>query len=74
VELARFDEQSYQFGATHISNCFPFKYEPPSFLSMKIITSSKLQVTPSLVPPIAIIKLVSPLRGGTRLEIIPLPI
>jgi hypothetical protein len=31
VELARFDEQSYQFGATHISNCFPFKYEPPSF-------------------------------------------
>jgi hypothetical protein len=45
-----------------------------AFLSMKIITSSKVQVTPSLVPPIAIIKLVSPLRGGMSLEIIPLPV
>ncbi len=41
---------------------------------MEIGTNKKVLVTPSMVQPIAITKLVSPLRGGTCLKIIPLPV
>jgi hypothetical protein len=43
-----------------------------SFVFVKIGTSSKVLAMPSMVQPVA--KLVSPLRGGIGLEIIPLHI
>jgi len=50
---------------------FPdFKYEPPSFVYVEIGTNSRVLVTPFVVQPIT--KPISPLRGGTCLEIIPL--
>jgi hypothetical protein len=41
---------------------------------MEIGTSSRVPTTSSAVQHVAITKLVSPLKGGTCLEIIPLPI
>jgi hypothetical protein len=71
MELARSDEQNYQLELHAYRTVFlDFKCEPLSFASMEIGTSSKVLVTPSMVQPI--IKPVSPLRGGTCLEIIPL--
>jgi hypothetical protein len=59
--------------AASISNIFlDSKYKPLSFVSMEIKTSSKALATPSMVQHVATTKLVSPLRGGTCLEIIPL--
>jgi hypothetical protein len=73
MELAHFDEQSYLLKLQAYQTVFhDFKYEPPSFVFMEIGTSSKVPTTPFVVQPIT--KLVSPLRGGTSLEIIPLPI
>jgi len=41
---------------------------------MEIGTSSRVLAMPFVVQPIAITKLVSPVRGGIGLVIIPLPI
>ncbi len=71
MELARFDEQSYQLELqAYQTILLELKYKPLSFLSMQIGTNGKIIVTPSVVW--LVIKLVSPLRGGTRLKIIPL--
>jgi hypothetical protein len=71
MELARFDEQSYQLELQAYQTTFPsLKYKPPSFVSMEIGISNKIPTTPSVVQ--LVIKLVSPLRGGIGLEIIPL--
>jgi hypothetical protein len=51
---------------------FPnFKYKPLSFIFVEIGTNSKTLATPSMVQPIATSKLISPLRGGIGLKIIP---
>jgi hypothetical protein len=71
MEVVRFDEQSYQLGLQAYQTTFPdFKYESASFASMEIRTNSKVPTTPSMLQPIT--KLISPPRGGTCLEIIPL--
>jgi hypothetical protein len=70
-------EQVYQLELQVYQTTFPnFKYEPPSFVSTKIRSNNKTTTTttPFVVQPIVNVKLVSPLRGGTCLEIIPLPI
>jgi hypothetical protein len=41
---------------------------------MEIKTKNIILVTPSMVQLVTITKPISPLRGGTSLEIIPLPI
>jgi hypothetical protein len=75
MELAQSDEQSYLLELhAYQTAFFDFKYEHPSFVSVEIKTSNKVLATPSVVQPIAITKLVSPLRGGTCIEIKPLPV
>jgi len=71
MELACFNEQSYQLKVQAYQTAFPnFKYEPPSFVSMEIGTNNRVSVTPSMVQFVT--KLVSPFKGGTSLEVIPL--
>jgi hypothetical protein len=73
MELAHFDEQSYQLELQAYRTTFPdFKYKPLNFISMEIGTNSRVQTTPSMVQHIAITKLIGPLRGGTCFKIIPL--
>ncbi len=75
MELTHSDEQSYQLELhAYWTTFFDFKYKPPSFVFVEIRFSSKVLVTPSMVQPIAITKPINLLRGGTSLEIIPLPI
>jgi hypothetical protein len=70
LELAHSREQVYQLELQVYQITFPnFKSEPPSFVSVKIGTSSRT-TTPFVVQPIVSTKLVSPLRGETCLEII----
>jgi hypothetical protein len=70
MELARFNEQGYQLELHAYQTTFlDFKYEPPSFVFVEIITNSRILATPFVVQPIAITKLVSPLKVGTSLEI-----
>jgi hypothetical protein len=69
--LAHFDEHSYQLELQAYQTTFlDFKYEPPNFISVEIGTNNKIPITPFVVQHVT--KLVSPLRGGTCLEIIPL--
>jgi hypothetical protein len=71
MELTCFDEQSYQLELQAYQTVFPdFKYEPSSFVFVEIGTSSKILATSSVVQLIT--KPISPLRGGTCLEITPL--
>ncbi len=73
MELTYFDECNYQLKLqVYRIAFFDFKYEPPSFVCVEIGTSSKTPTTPYVVQRVAIIKPISPLRGGTSLEIIPL--
>ncbi len=73
MELTHFDEQGYQLELHTYQTIFlDFKSETPSFVSTKNKTSSRVISTPSMVQPIAITKLVNPLKGGISLEIIPL--
>ncbi len=73
MELARYDEQSYQLELHAYEIIFlDFKHKPPSFVFMEIGTNSRILVTPSMVQLVT--KLINPLRDGTSLEIIPLPI
>jgi hypothetical protein len=73
MELAHFDGQSYQLELHTYQIVFlDFKYEPPNFVYVEIRTNSRAPTTPSMVHPIASTKPISPLRGGTSLEIIPL--
>jgi hypothetical protein len=75
MELAHSHEQNYQLELhTYQIVCPNFKYEPPSFISMEIGTNSKVPTTPFAVQLVTIIKPVSPLKGGTSLEIISLAI
>jgi hypothetical protein len=70
MELAHFDEQGYQLElCTYQTTFLDFKYEPPNFVSIDNRTNSRVLSTPSMVQPIAITKLVNPLKGGTSLEI-----
>jgi hypothetical protein len=71
MELAHFDEQSYQLKRQAYQIVFPnFKYEPSSFVFVEIGTSSRVPTTPFMVQ--LVIKLVNALRGGTSLEFIPI--
>jgi hypothetical protein len=73
MELAHSDEQSYQLELhTHRTAFLDFKYEPPNFVYVEIKTNSKVPTTPSMVQHVAITKPISPLRGGTSFEIVPL--
>jgi hypothetical protein len=55
MELARFDEQSYQLELHAYWTTFPnFKYEPFSFVFVEIITNNKTPTTPSMVQHVAI--------------------
>jgi hypothetical protein len=73
MELMCVDKQSYQLELQAYQIVFlDFKYKPFSFVSMEIITIGKALATPSMVQHVAITKLISPLKGGTCLEIIPL--
>jgi hypothetical protein len=73
MELAHFDEQSYKLELhTYQTTLLDFKYKPPNFIYAEIKTNSKVPTTPSMVQLVAITKPISPLRGGTSLEIIPL--
>ncbi len=75
MELARSDEQNYQLELRAYWIIFPdFKYEPPSFIFVDIGTSRRAPTTPFVVQHVAITKPINPLKGGTSLEIIPLPI
>jgi hypothetical protein len=50
MELARFDEQSYQLELqAYQTILLELKYKPLSFLSMQIGTNGKIIVTPSVV-------------------------
>ncbi len=50
MELARSDEQSYQFELHAYQIGFPnFKYEPPSFIFVEIGISIKVPTTPYVV-------------------------
>ncbi len=72
MEVAHFNEQSYQLELHTYETAFPaFKYEPPNFVSMEIGTKNKVSTTPFVVQLVAITKPISPLRGGTSLKIIP---
>ncbi len=72
MELACSNDHSYQLELHAFQTIFPdFKYvKPPSFVYVEIGTSSTISAMPFVVQPIT--KLVSPLRGGMGLEIIPL--
>jgi hypothetical protein len=70
MELARFNEQGYQLELhTYQTTFLDFKYELPSFVFVEIRTNSRVLATPFVVQPIAITKLVSPLKARTSLEI-----
>jgi hypothetical protein len=63
MELVRFDEQSYQLELHAYRITFlDFKYEPLSFVSMEIGTSSRIPTMPFMVQ--LVIKLVRPLKDG----------
>jgi hypothetical protein len=50
MELAYFDEQSYQLELQAYQTIFlDFKYKPLSFVYMEIGTNGRILVTPSLV-------------------------
>jgi hypothetical protein len=50
MELAHFNEHSYQLELQAYQTAFhDFKYEPLSFVSMEIGTSSKVPITPYVV-------------------------
>ncbi len=71
MELVHSNEQNYQLELQAYQIDFPnFKYKPPSFIFVEIGTSSRVPTTPFVVQPFT--KLISPLKGGTCLEIIPL--
>ncbi len=73
MELVCSNEQNYQLELQAYQIVFlDFKYEPLSFVSVEIGTSNKVPTTPSMVQPVT--KLFSPLKGGTCLGIIPLPV
>jgi hypothetical protein len=75
MELARFDEESYQLELHAYQTAFlDFKYKLPNFVSTEIGTSNRAPTTPFVVQLVAITKPISPLRGGTSLKIIPLPV
>jgi len=75
MELVRSKEQSYQLELHTYRIVFPnFKYKPLSFVSIEIIINSKVPPMPFRVQLIANTKPFSPLKGGTCLNIIPLPI
>jgi hypothetical protein len=50
-----------------------FKYEPLNFVFVEIRASNRVLIKPFMVQPVAITKLVNPLRDGIGLKIIPLP-
>jgi hypothetical protein len=58
--------QAYQIAFPH------FKYKPLSFVLVEIGTSNRAPTTPFVVQHVATTKLISPLRGGIGLKIIPL--
>jgi hypothetical protein len=73
MELAHFDEHAYKLELlAYQTTLLDFKYEPLSFVSMEIGTNSRVLATPFVVQLIVITKPISPLRGITCLEIIPL--
>jgi hypothetical protein len=73
MELVHSDEQSYQLNLQAYQIVFPdFKYKPSSFVFVEIGTNSRVPTMPFMVQLVT--KLVNPLRGGTCLEIIPLPV
>jgi hypothetical protein len=75
MELVCSNEQSYQLELHAYQTTFlDFKYEPSNFIFVEIETTSKIPTMPSVVQLVAITKLINPRRGGTCLEIIPLPI
>ncbi len=68
MELAHFDEQSYQLELHAYWTAFlDFKYEPPNFVSMGIGTSYRIPTMPFVIQLVAITKPVSLLKGGTCL-------
>jgi hypothetical protein len=70
MELAHFNEQSYQFELQAYKIAFPyFKYKPLSFVFVEIGTNSKVPTLPSMVQLVT--KPISPLRGGTILKSCP---
>jgi hypothetical protein len=73
MELAHFDEHAYKLEwLAYQTTLLDFKYGPLSFVSMEIGTNSRVLATPFVVQLIVITKPISPLRGITCLEIIPL--
>jgi hypothetical protein len=73
MELARLDEESYQLELHAYQTAFlDFKYKLPNFVSTEIGTSNRAPTTPFVVQLVAITKPISPLKGGTSLEITPL--
>jgi hypothetical protein len=74
MELACFNEQNYQLELQTYQTTFPnFKYKPPSFIFVETGTRNITPITPIGVQ-LVVTKLVSPLKSGTSLDIIPLPI
>jgi hypothetical protein len=81
MDLARIDEHVYQLELQAYQTAFlDFKYEPPSFVSMEIKTSTRTTSATSFTfgpnprEQHVITKPINPIRGGTCLEIIPLPV
>ncbi len=75
MELTHSNEQNYQPELHAYRIVFAnFKYEPPSFIFAEIGTSNIVPTTPSMVQHVVITKPISPLKGGTSLESISLPI
>ncbi len=69
MELACFDEQSYQLELHAYQTAFlDFKYEPPSFVYVEIGTNNKVPTMPSMVQPISITKPISPLKRWNRFK------
>jgi hypothetical protein len=73
MELVHSNEQSYYLELQAYQTTFlDFRYEPSNFVYVEIGTNSKIPTTPSVVQPVT--KPISPLRSGTCLEMIHLPI
>jgi hypothetical protein len=78
MELARIGEDVYQLELQAYQTTFlDFKYEPTSFVYVEIKTSTRTTSASFTFGPNpreqpVITKLISPIRGGTCLEIIPL--
>jgi hypothetical protein len=73
MELAHFDEHGYELELQAYQIAFhDFKYKPPNFIYVEIRTSSREPTTPFMVQLVVTTKLISPLKGGSCLEIIPL--